>query len=645
MIDQLLLQSQEQPKKAPRRTAKDELADIPWLKSEEAQTALAQQIKRYIELAEGDQRLSTINQTRSRNRAIYDNEEVGALAEKDRVGLPRHRVGVLRPRVRQRVSSAVTAITSMDPIFRCFELGKQERVEEIEDVLQQACINIDFTEKTWEIVETAFVEMGCLVRVMPMNEDGGHELAAHNGKFVGPMVEPISLRDFVAYPLRPGPIKQTRLHGHKFIQMTYEIEQLRNLGIYLPATDKTRNLTTTDDLNDVSDKPDAEKGGSIANDSDMVKMYDLIFDFVPDDNLASLLKMQKLTAIPRLHVIFAMDSCAILRVEKWDHPISPFVLVQTEKDLSCLLARNGVANDIQSEQLVVNTLLNEILHSIELRNDPPILGAPAWTRMSPRKTAGYNRGELLNVADPTKAVPLNAGSDVLPMMQVMQLIISFAEGSSQASNAISGMGNARPGTATEENIKFQGFQMASSGDVRALSRGFVQIARNMLYWLGFQFDQWAATYMRDGETGQVTTALSAEDLKRPVVVDLASDQAESMPQSQIAAAQTLLATIIQLASFGPELIMQYMPVIPKVMRTIIANLPLQDKQDIMATLDQMESGGVSPGDGAQQLIAQLQAATGAAGMGSPSASAEVGTGQPALEPEDLIAANPGGGTG
>lgn len=638
MISQLLQQAEEAtPESSPRRTADHEIKEIPWLKTPEARKALADQIAKYIDLAESDQRLLKINETRSRLRAIYDNETVGELSEKERAGVPKHKVGVLRPRVRQRASSAVNAITTMDPVFRCFSLGKQERVEEIEDVLQQACVNIDFTEKANEIVETTMVEMGCLVRVMPMHESGGHELASHNGKFVGPMVEPISLRDFVAYPLRPGQLKQTRLHGYKFIHMDYEIDQLRNLGIYLKPDGDYSDLVPTDEINDTTDKPDGEKGGAIANDSDQIKVYDLIFDFVPDATLKKLLKMEKLTSYPRLRVVFAKDSKTLLRVESWTHPISPLVLVQSEKDLTCLLSRNGVANDIQSEQLVVNTLLGEILHSVEMSNDPPILGTPAWSKFSPRKGSGYNRGEMIAVADPTKAVPLKAGSDVMAMMQVMQMVITFAEGSSQASNAVSGMGNSRPGTATEESIKFQGFQMASSGDVRSLSKGFVQIARNMLYWIAFQFNEWAATYMTDPETGQINTNLRPEDLRRPIVVDLASDQAESRPEAQIASVQTLLAVLVQL---GPEMIMQYMPVLPKLIRTIILNLPLQDKQDILDTLDQM-GGGVSQGNGPEQLLAQLLAAQGQSALGSDSSGAEVGTGNPALEPEDLIAANPG----
>jgi len=620
-----------------RVTAKDK-ARKAGFNTPESRRELGADIIKCIQMATEDPRNIAINDRRKRLRAQYDGDPIAADKESQEANVTPIAIPVMRPRIRQRAESLARSITSMDPPFLVTEVDRKTSAEIIENILRQAWNNIRQTWIMWQIAETGLVELAVPMMVQPLSEEDGHANAAHNGEFVGPMLEAISPRHFFRWPLRPGPLMDCRIHGHVFDMMDYEIQMLQESGVYLESA----NIRGSSDSITNQPKPDGEQDKSITADG-VVRTYDVIYLHVPK-RYSQAGSGDPSDKARKLRCILT-EQGEVLSVEVWDHPVSLFVYIQPEIDLECAISGNGASSDMQPLQNVVNQMGGEIIHAAALLNDPP-LGEEVPMGQKPMQGRQYHRGQRIPLGRTGEIQQVKAGAPMDALIATINLFVQFAEGASQTSSAISNMMNPHETTATEESIRFQGFQMASSADVRAFSHGLIEVARNMLYWIHADLDTWVARYMPD-EVDENTMAELRDALKRPLVITLPADQSESLPGMQIQAAQMILGMIVGLPQ---EMVMLYLPLVPDLIKTIITNLSLGNKNELLEKLRPIEEKvmamfeqmglGVPMGDGTG--TDELGAIAGVTGMAGPTqAPPDSASGTPAVAIEDILAANAG----
>ena len=457
------------------RNAKEKLPAL--LKNQAQIMELSAQLRQYIQLAESDELRKEQNERRQQLRDVFANVKRKRTPEEERTGKVPADVQVLRPRIKQRINSAVSTISSADPLFRALDVDGVTPNDQYQEILRQAQVNIDMSSIWRSVMEMALVEMSAIVYTMPYIEDDGIDEATHTGKFVGPLPKCISPRHFIAYPLTYGQLNSTRIHGHMFDMQDWEIERHREIGIYLPESIGGPVVAgeTVSDTNRIFGSEATQATHPINS----VRCYSLIFNYIPSG---------KRTPVRLL--VTCTSSGAILSVEDWPHSLSPYTIIEMEPNPDALLASNGAANDIVSEQFVINDLLTKVLHGVRWATEPALKGPPKPVK----DTEGLVPGGYYPTMLPEQVDVVALNPNLQPAIQVIQLLMAFAESSSSTSSTVTGGGGFARGdsTATEENIKYQGFQLASSGDISGASRGMTQVAKAMLYWIRVLWDEWKA---------------------------------------------------------------------------------------------------------------------------------------------------------
>jgi hypothetical protein len=268
----------------------------------------------------------------------------------------------------------------------------------------------------------------------------------------------------------------------------------------------------------------------------------------------------------------------VLRCTEWTHPYSWYVTMQDDDEAKGFWSETGVASDMAGWQNVINAVVNEIVFNAMRQSRAPIL---VQDGMFPTDLDGYGDKQFIPVKSLEGAMPLPVQNAVAELMNTVQLCLQFVDTASHSSAAVTGGSSPGPNkTATEEGIKYQGFQLATSDDVAMYGEALIRAARLSLYWITVYWEEYESVYREELAKHEITL----DKLKAKSVLTLNGQVPSQLPMQQVQTAQAALMLLSQAIADKPE----FEGIKVKLIKTIIDNMPLKGKEELMPLLEEME---------------------------------------------------------
>lgn len=522
--------------------------------------------------------------TRDQNLALYRGVNLDPAPKDKNNKRPRYSVPVMKPRINQRAANFAANLCQPDPIFTIYGLDSQTKINAQETLLAFALNNIKIEAKVRTAGKKAMLRHSSIIRVGNFNFPEGFEGAAHSGAFCGPVWDIMDPDDFVAWPNIRGSLEQTVTHGHRFELADFVIRQKITKNEYLP--DRLAGTFT----GGLEPKPvvvgEKQDGISGAQSSKTTHIWDVLHRHILNERTGE-----------EIWLRVVVDCLGrVLRISEWNHPHSWYVVMQDDDEAKGIWSETGVASDCAGWQNVLNAIVNEIVFNGMRQSRAPVLYEKG---MMAGDMDGYGDEQFIEVKSLEKVMPMPVQNAIQELMMIVNMCMNFADSASHSSSTITGGGNTGPeSTATEEQIKYQGFQLATSDDVAMFGEALIKAARLSLYWIAYYWDEWSRCYASEIQAQQIDLA----QLKAKSVITLNGQAPSQLPQQQVQTAQTVLMLLSQVIADKPE----FEGIKVKLMKTIIENMPLKGKEELMPLLEDMEKEA-DEAMAMQQMMAQLQA--------------------------------------
>lgn len=497
-------------------------------------------------------------------------------------------IPLVGPRLLQRKANIVSTIASQDPVWRLTAIGDVGRAEAVEQTLQFHLDISCYREVIDRIVMLAMITNQAIVRVTFQEFPEGYLGASHTGHYAGLVWDVIHPDYFVVWPATDNGIVSARMCGHAFDQLVGDVEHLRSTGYYMPGQKLSGTGPVTDLRSDYNE--DEEKQTHIASGdgrNEVVTLWDVLWRDDLDGNGPAWWR-----------VILEPKSGTVLRLTPYSYTFPWYVDVSIRWEPGRFWAESSPAQDAQGLQILTNTLVNEYIWGIQMTSRPPVL-TENWAL---KDLEGYEPGEYRNIKNLGKAMPVPSMFNAQGYNYIIDLIRSISDSATKTSETMTGapaMG--KESTATEQNIKFQAFQIGAADDITAMTPGLKRMILVALDMLRANFDVWHPVY-RDSVMVQ-----SVDEMSHPYTIELSGKSPADSPQLQSEQAQMLL----QLAMSSPQLGIDPIALV----KTIVASTNLPNKDELLRNFEQqaMRQGD----DGFMAQILQQLAMAGAQGVVPP----------------------------
>ncbi len=516
------------------------------------------------------------------NEDLYQNKNV--MPEKLPWENAQHfHIPVAGPRLQQRKTNIVGTITSQDPVFRFSILGQSTRSDRMEQCFQFFLDSVGWKEKLDQAVDLAMPTNMPVWRVTFQHHEKGYHGSCHTGEFAGLVFDVIHLDCYARWPANGCDVAQCRLVGHCFEDRRAVVQQRMKLGEYLndgKVPSKDQSIADSRDEDGVKDLVTVDEAVTEEADENIV-LWDVIWrDDLDGDGVEELYRVILRESTPQIFVI-----------EPYTHPFHNYVEMPLKKEWGKTYAEGSPVQDVQGLQLLLNSLVNEFIWGMQMSTRPPVL-TEGWQLDG--SLVGYEPGEYRNVRNLGRATPVPVQFNPAGMDFLIQAIKGFADSVTKTSDTLTGApANSREATATEQNIKFQAFQLGSVDDVTAITPALRRLAMISVCYLKDSFHIWKRVY------GDAIPIDSVSELSLPYTIELAGKSASDSPQLQSQQAQMLL----QLAASFPQ---SGIP-LNELIKSIVTATSLPNKEDILRSIEQLEmQQNQFPNVGMEDLMAMAQ---------------------------------------
>lgn len=529
-----------------------------------------------------------------RNEEFYENRNIKP-AKLPWAGAPFFHIPLTKPRIKKRKDALVQAILAPEVAFRFKKIGQQDSVKDVEHDVQLALEWQDWQQDLDAGGQIAMIANNVMFRVTFQEHPHGFEKAVHTGPFCGPVIEVAHPDYTVVFPATPGP-----LTGKRLIATCSEV---RAADIH--AAIKRKEFFEDVKLGGQADeriRKEHEKDGDLQN-------LNVVSDEEEDRNI------NKWDGLWRddldgkgekwYRVQYRLDGDTLLRIDEYPEDLPLWYAAgQIDKEYGVHWTEGSPAQDLQGLQILMNATVNQFFWTLQRLSAQTVLAERS--NADPGELVDLPPGAYVPVKNLGKTAVIGGagslqGSDVL-----IQLIRQFADGASSVSDSVTGAPSVgRESTATEENIKWAGFQMTGSADVTAMAPCLVQIAKIIVAMLYKYWDRFSECY------GDALAIQDREVLKQPYVIEIAGKAPEDSPQAQMDQARL----IMELAAQFPE---EGIP-ISELIRMIIQNSGLTNKEDLINAIDEQASmmGNMDPMQLLQGMMGGTATMGGLAEQGQP----------------------------
>lgn len=494
------------------------------------------------------------------NEALTHNRPVKVVSKRAWKGAPSHHIPVVGPRIQQRAAALVQTVTGPDKMYFMRHLGSESNANDVEDALQFMLDGAAYDEALVDIITVALTANQCTVLVTFEDDPEGVSYSSMIGPYAGLKFEVIHPENFVVYPAAHPDLARSSLTGHEFEMRPEEIRSKQFDEMWFDE----EVIASVDSLRTRRERPSLQQDDSSgpAKDRPVTLLECLVKHKVSDDMPE---KTYRVKMDPR--------SLAVFRIEPYEYPYSHYVTFRFYKDLNAYWCEDSPANDGQALNLLVNDLMHTILVGLMFQSRQGLLakgikGEDSFKEMSPGAIIPVNSlGENATIGG---SMPL-AGFDY-----IIGMLMTLSDAALKVPDTITGQQVNKNETATAQDIKFSGFQLMGSMDVKCIIPALRQVAMISLILMYDNWDQIKSTY---------GPAIKIEDPRQLIVpgtrISIAGQEPAASPklqQEQIMSAMQLLAQVPELHSLILPLTKSY-----------INQSSMEGKEEMVAAMTQIES--------------------------------------------------------
>lgn len=519
-----------------------------------------------------------------RNEEYFENRKIkpSLLPWKD---AEYHHLPVAKQRLSQRAANFVTTVTSHNPYFRFKMIGQQNRVDDVEQTVQWALDAQGFKWSLRSAGRQAMITNTPVFRVTWQDHPEGLESATHNGPFCGPVIDVIHPDYMSVFPATPGPLKGKRLVGHCWEERLAEVRAMQKRKEWFDDVDVVGS-----DQRIRAKRPKSNDLQNFAAEGDEAEDANInLWDVLWHDDIEGKGKEKWYRAIVRL------ENNTLLRIEPYPEDLPLWYAIgQIDEETGVLWTEGSPAQDVQPIQTAVNSLFNQFLWAIQRQMAPPVI--TEGISADPGQLVGLAPGTLTTVKNLKSTTVIQAQGTINGVFEGIQMLLSFADAATKVSDSLTGAPSVpQDSTATEQNIKLMGFQIAGSDDVTAMTPVLCNVAKIVIAMLGKYFDRYQAVY---GECIQVK---DAETLKLPYTIELAGQDPEDSPQMQMEQARMVADIAMQFPDAG-------IPIM-ELVKIILLSTNLANKDDLVRRMEETEFAQMQQTISLQALLPALAMAT------------------------------------
>lgn len=472
---------------------------------------------------------------------------------------PVYPVNVCKPRLTKRAALIVQTLTAGDTFFEFKKIGDQKASAEVNQLVEWhlEVTRHDSWIRNW--VKDALKYGVSHLRVQYVTDQQQHD-ATIVGPYSGPEFDVIGPADFHIWPATSKGIRAAKYVGHRLEMLMSEVKAKQKAGEFLAGTLVPHKENDKDSVAPIQQDTEAGYGDHFLDEP--ITLYDGL--------LTSYEKGQREV----FRIVCDTNSGYVALLHKYDLGEPWYVALHSEQETGVHWPSGSPGHDQQAPQKVVTQLVNEFLWGIAARSRR----AHAIAGMSGQELANYKPNELIPIPAEAKVFPLGGDFDPTGYDILLQFFMSQADAVGSTSDTITGAPSA-PGdrTATEQNIKFQGFQLGGEDDVRAMSSGFITLGKVLLQTLAAYPEIWGQAY---------PTAFTIQDpniLLEPWIIELANMSPEDSPSMQGQQAQALVQMLGSLAQVQAVQI-----IILPLIKTIIRGTSLPEAEELIAQIEAYE---------------------------------------------------------
>lgn len=498
-------------------------------------------------------------------------------------GAPFFHIPFMKQRLGKRKAAIVQSVLAPEAVFRFKRIGRQDAVKEVEQLIQFTLDAEDWQQDLDLAVQLAMYGNNVLFRVTYQDHPHGFEKATHTGPFSGPVTDVIHSDYACIFPAVPGPLSGKRLIAHCSEVRAADVMAAIKRGEYF----KDSRLAGAEDKRL---RGENRKEGDLQN-------FDVPSDEQEDANINLWDGLWKDDLDGKgerwYRVIYRVEGDMLFRIEEYpsDLPLW-YAAGQIDREYGVWWTEGSPAQDLQGLQIFLNAAVNQFFWALQRITNASLaverLGGDAGDQVA------IPPGTLVPVKSLGKAVQLGGQGSLAGTDLLIQIITQFGDSAASTPDTMTGAPSTpRDATATEQNIKYMGFQMGSADDVTALAPALVQVAKIRLAMLAKYFDRFKECY------GDAVAVDDPAVLQQPYTIELAGKAPEDAPQAQMDQARL----IMELAAQFPE---EGIP-IHELVRTIILNSGLTNKDDLLRAVDEhaMAMGMIGP----EQLLMAMMGGT------------------------------------
>jgi len=496
------------------------------------------------------------------------------------------------PRLNQRKANIVAALTSSDVYFRFSKMGTGGDGDNTERTVQFFLDLVNFKAVLDEAVEMAMTANQPIWRVTFQEHPDGFDGSSHTGKFAGLVFDIIHPNLFICYPARRDGIPTSLVCGHCFDERKGAVKQAIKRGEYLEAklggSDDTTSVQYGVTIDDTDTLQRDNKAPDLDDEDENLVIWDLLYAADLDEN-----------GYDELYRILMRKGNVpeILLAEPYEQPRHWYINMPIYSENGRFEAEESPAQDLQGLQILANSLVNEFVWGTQMNARPAVL-TENWALNE--SMVGYEPGELRNTKALGKAMPIPAQFSSNGYDYLIALVRSLADSASKTSDALTGSpSNARESTATEQDIKYQAFQIGASDDITAMSKALRKVAVVSLELLIKNFDRWYPIYQDE------VPVKTVDELSGHYIIKLSGESPSDSPAMQMQQSQMLIQLLSQIQQPTAPMIM--------LVKSIIKSTSLANKDDVLREIDKMfpqlaQGGNVEQpaGDGLAAMAAMLQ---------------------------------------
>jgi len=495
------------------------------------------------------------------NEALAHNRPTRRVSKLAWKGAPSHHIPVVGPRIQQRAAALVQTVTGPEKMYFLRHLGSEENANTVEDDLQFMLDGAAYDEALVDIITTALTANQCTVLVTFEDDPQGVSYSSMIGPYAGLKFEVIHPANFVVYPAAHPDLARSALTGHEFEMRPEEIrsKQVDQMwfeeAVVISSVDSLRTrrelptLQTDDSTGPTKDKP--------------VTLLECLVKHKVDDESPE--RTYRVKMDPR--------SLAVYRIEPYEYPYSHYVTFRFYKDLNAYWCEDSPANDGQALNLLVNDLMHTILVGLMFQSRQALLAKGISKDDSFRE---LSPGSVIPVASLGESASISGSMPLTGFDYIMSMLMTLSDAALKVPDTITGQQVNKNETATAQDIKFSGFQLMGSMDVKSIIPALRQVAMIALVLMYDNWDRIKQTY---------GPALKVEDPMQLIVpgtrISIAGQEPAASPklqQEQIMSAMQLLAQVPELHSLILPLTKNY-----------INQSSMEGKEAMVATMTQIEN--------------------------------------------------------